>query len=98
QHEIEYQKLSTKRSWTQELAPPHSRKAPCSQGFLDGASGPSDFDKLWKRPPNRDYVQLCTMSSQVHPVQIRDMVTVARIIKATLVIPKLDKRSFWQDS
>ncbi|KAF6141816.1 hypothetical protein GIB67_031883 [Kingdonia uniflora] len=82
---------------------------------LNGSRGLLDFEKLWKCPPNRDFVPCVEPSptySQsrgyllVHTkggliqmqVGIGDMVVVARIINATLVILELDKRSFWQDT
>ncbi|KAF6139573.1 hypothetical protein GIB67_015530 [Kingdonia uniflora] len=90
-------------SWTQEL---------------NGSRGLLNFEKLWKCPPNRDFVPCVEPSPTYSPpaesrgyllvhtngelnqmrARIDELVVVARIIYATLVIPELDKRSFWQDT
>ncbi|KAJ7965743.1 O-fucosyltransferase [Quillaja saponaria] len=105
---------------TEELVPPHLSKAPLAtpKPKLKNARAISDFDKLWRRPSNGDFVPCIKPTPNytapgesrgyllVHTngglnqmrAGICDMVAVARIINATLIIPELDKRSFWQDS
>ncbi|KAJ6843467.1 uncharacterized protein M6B38_296770 [Iris pallida] len=87
------EKLGSK-NWTLELV--KLWKQPSSRDFVPCVAASSNYSYPAE---TRGYL-LVNTNGGLNQMRagICDMVAVARIINATLVIPKLDKRSFWQDT
>ncbi|KAG8660365.1 O-fucosyltransferase 7 isoform X2 [Manihot esculenta] len=113
-HVNKYSRLSSvqEQSWSREQTPPHLSKPPLPSHKVNWDSKlwkppPSrDYWPCIERSSNYTFSGESKGYLLVHTngglnqmrAGICDMVAVARIINATLVIPELDKRSFWQDT
>ncbi|XP_074272724.1 O-fucosyltransferase 7-like isoform X1 [Silene latifolia] len=114
QYDTNFPILNAELDLDQAYAPPHVTKASLSSIKLVGASKslwkmpPNHRDFVPCIRPNDSYAPpadsrgylLVHTNGGLNQMRagICDMVAVARIINATLVIPDLDKRSFWRDS
>ncbi|XP_038899276.1 O-fucosyltransferase 7-like isoform X1 [Benincasa hispida] len=112
QRELKFQRLVPEQSLTQEFAPLRWSKAPRlfhkTSALDDLWNPPSNRDFFPCTEPSLNYSSpgktrgylLVHTNGGLNQMRagICDMVAIARIINATLVIPELDKHSFWNDS
>lgn len=94
--EDEQNHISSEESQSQEMPDEQLWGAPFSYG-LHPCVKPTAKYKVTQRWDRYMTVRSNGGLNQMR-TGISDMVAVARIMNATLVIPQLDKRSFWQDS
>ncbi|WOL19945.1 hypothetical protein Cni_G28747 [Canna indica] len=112
-HEIGFVSQRSELRWMQEVVPPplskwHGTAWRTSEEFEKLWKPPSNRDFVPCVQPSLTYLSpgetkgylVVSANGGLNQMRagIADMVAVARIINATLVIPKLDKSSFWRDS
>ncbi|KAF5740197.1 hypothetical protein HS088_TW11G00263 [Tripterygium wilfordii] len=110
----QYQTINSEQSWTTEDVPPHLshpdkfKGAPGISKFDKLWKSPANRNIFPCLEPSSNYYApvesrgylLVHANGGLNQMRagICDMVAIARIINATLVVPELDKESFWRDS